>query len=773
MRSFVLVGNPNCGKTTLFNSLTGSNSHVGNWPGVTVETKIGLCKLGSEDVNVVDLPGIYSLSPYTNEEIIARNFIIENKPDCIINIVDSSNLERNLYLTTQLMEMDVPIVLALNMTDIVEKKGHKIDAKILEKSLGIKTIKITATKKGDNFRKLIDLAIEESKDKRLGKSVLVGTPVEHLIHDLSLAFRATNISDPLFHACKLAELDELEVKEHPNLVEVVNGFKASNVDESLENDLEAIIADSRYKFITSCCSNAVTKSNETYDKKQVKIDKVLTHKIWGIPIFLAILFLMFHFVFSTNFLFMGNLFNDDCFYWLKDNEVWNGFSNVFWQKGGFNSPGQIFTNVINGLTTALSNVIRGSFKPLVASNPGMEWLPQLVCDGILGGLFLLIGFLPQILLLFLFFSILEDSGYMSRVAFILDRIFKKFGLSGRSLLPMIMGFGCSVPAMVNTRTIADEKERIATIRVIPFFSCGAKLPILTAISGCLVSVFKLPNADVITLCMYILGIIVALLTATLMRKTSLRGDSSPFIMELPEYHIPQFKSTMLLVWDKAEHFIKKAFTVILASTIVIWFISHFGWNWAYLPADQMDKSILSNIGQFIKPIFAPTGFGIISYGWVFVVASICGLIAKENVIAALGTLTLSILTSVGYAGATPTNSMGIFIKLMSDETLGGACGLYDPFFAQYGTAILIAFIAFNMLTIPCIATVATARSELPKKYFGTTLLFWVITSFIVSSCIFTVCSWWWTSFIWLVLLAAIIIFVRLFNKKKQRIKLSI
>lgn len=756
MKSFALVGNPNCGKTTLFNSLTGSTAHVGNWPGVTVDKRDGVCKLGNEPVSVVDLPGIYSLSPYTPEEVISRNYIIDSKPDCVINIVDATNLERNLYLTTQVMEMDVPIIVALNMMDLVEERGDSIDEKALSKALGLPVVKISALKQ-NNLKKLVDVCLKESEIKREGCSVLESSPVGHLITDLAIAFHSLEVSDPVFHACKLAELDELEANNHPQLVHMVEHFREENVDSKFGGDYEALIADARYKYITENYAIYLKRANKDSHEltRSDKIDKVLTHKIWGLPIFVLILFLIFHLTFATNFLFLQPLFTSDCFDWIPKDSIWAGFRGLFWTSAGFNSPGVILSNAVNGLTSAFTEWIR-TLLPT-------GWVSGLVCDGILGGIFAVIGFLPQILLLFLLFSILEDSGYMARVAFILDRIFRKFGLSGRAFLPMIMGFGCSVPAMINTRTIADDKERQATVRVIPFFSCGAKLPVLTAIAGCTASVFGFGNVDVITLCMYLLGMVTAIVTVLIMRTTTLRGSSSPFIMELPTYHRPQFKSTMMLVWDKAKHFIIKAFTIILASTIVIWFISHFSFNWQFLEDSQMSNSVLANIGQFIKPLFVPVGFGVPTLGWVFVVASIAGLIAKENIVATMGTLAASVLAASGISITAGEDAITIFVKQLS--ALGSP--IYDPFFAEHGAAILLAFIAFNMLTIPCVATIATAKGEMPKDKFKWTILFWIVTSFIVASAIFCIGSWWWTLFIYLAGAILVAFFLIVYNKKTK------
>ena len=904
MIKFALAGNPNCGKTTLFNSLTGSTAHVGNWPGVTVDKKEGTYKKCAEPISIIDLPGIYSLSPYTPEEVISRNYILDEKPDCIINIIDATNLERNLYLTTQIMEIDVPMILALNMMDAVEKNGDKIDVKKLEEKIGLPVVEISALKE-KGLDELMQRAYEVSKQGREGTTVLANTKLMHLIGDCKIALEGQKVDNSLFHAIKLVELDEIEIEMHPDSAKMVEEFKKTFSDDVFGSDFEAIVADSRYKYISANYSHVVTKKNKSIkDKlsKSDKIDKVLTHKIWGIPIFLVVLFLIFHLTFSEDFLFLGagGVFDKDvyaydaygnaitAYYDADGNELEsliddegelvslydaNGneyeiffdedgnevelvvdedgaFADVevipyaydsknngspikaFYDKDGneltslvdeegellelynengvkyekfYNADGYEVELVVNDdgefedvefvseIDAFCSEVTvntffgyeEGIFSPGVilqsvlvtftdflsaCVSQGLSnaapWVSGLIVDGIFGGLFSILSFLPQILLLFLFFSILEDSGYMARVAFILDRIFRKFGLSGRAFMPMIMGFGCSVPAMINTRTLADQNERTATIRVIPFFSCGAKLPILTAIAGGIATLFGFGNADLITYGMYLLGIVVAICCVLLMRNTTMKGDVPPFIMELPSYHAPQFKNLMLHLWDKTKHFVKKAFTIILASTIVIWFVSHFSWGWNYLPDEAMNDSILAGLGNLIRPLFTPLGFGsqLTGYGWVFVVAAITGLIAKENVIATFGTLAACITS-------------GLFV---ADEALEGVDAVVEMIGATGITpAALIAFIAFNMLTIPCFAAVATAKAELPsKKSFRLTLLFWVAVSYVVSMMVYLIGEWWWTLFIFLAVWAGVITLIVLNNKgiidiKKFFSKLSI
>ncbi len=752
MKKFALAGNPNCGKTTLFNLLTGATAYVGNWPGVTVDKREGTYKKASEPIDIVDLPGIYSLSPYTPEEIVSRNFILDERPDCVINIIDATNLERNLYLTTQLIEIDVPVVLALNMMDAVEKAGDKIDARKLEEKIGVPVMEISALK-NKGIHELMEKAIEVSEQPRKGETVLKHSPIAHLIQDVAIALDAQGVSAPLFHAVKLSELDALEVDMHPSLVKMVDEYKATFSNDTFGTDFEAIVADARYKYISANYSTAVTKKDKTGEKltRSDKADRVLTHRIWGIPIFLVILFAIFHVTFSEDFFFLsamsGGLPTLESMG--MDMENYGVTLLACFYDGAVFSPGVIFTNLINWLLEFL-NVLAG-----MAFESAPAWVSGFVVDGVLGGIFAVLGFLPQILTLFLCFSILEDSGYMARVAFLLDRFTRKLGLSGRALMPMIMGFGCSVPAMINTRTLADEKERTVTVRVIPFFSCGAKLPILTAISGAIIAYFGVGNADLITYGMYLLGVVTALVAILVMRSTTMRSKIPPFIMEFPAYHRPLFLSLMVHLWDKAKHFVQKAFTIILASTILIWFLSHFNWSWNFLPDERMNESILANLGMLIQPLFTPLGFGaqLNEYGWIFAVAIITGLIAKENVIATFGT----IATCLGLAVAE-----GLGEGVGEAAAMIGATGISVP--------ALVAFITFNMTTIPCFAAVATAKGELPKGKFRWTLLFWVVASYLVSTAVYVIGSWWWTAFLFAVGLAAVIFAIVLWNKKRPLYK---
>ena len=830
MKKFALAGNPNCGKTTLFNALTGSTAHVGNWPGVTVDKKEGHYKKLEEDAYIIDLPGIYSLSPYTPEEVITRNYILEEKPDCIINIVDATNLERNLYLTTQLLEMDVPVIVALNMMDLLEKNGDSIDCDKLSKEIGCKVMPISAVKE-DGIEQLMYEAYETSKALRNGYSVLAESSIGHLIDSVKEEYIKSEISNPLFHAVKLIENDEIELEAHKDFTNIIEEFKKSYNDETFGNDLEAVAADSRYKYIQAHFSTSKTNKEEKDNEKLTKsdkADKILTNRFLGIPIFIIILFLMFHLTFSENFLYLGGLFEGKAPF-----AEGTMFEGLFYTDAGINSPGVILQTFLTSITDKLTELANTGLTNANAPS----WLVGFICDGCLAGVFSVLSFVPQILLLFAFFSILEDSGYMARVAFILDRIFRRFGLSGRAFMPMIMGFGCGVPAMINTRTLSDDNERLATIRVIPFFSCGAKLPILTAIAGGIVSYFGIGNADLITLGMYLLGMCTAIIAVVLMRNTTMRGKVPPFIMELPAYHRPGIKPLTLHVWDKGKHFVKKAFTIILASTILIWFLQSFTWSWQYIEQVDMQSiidevkdsatwasvfeakgieeltvgenniiegltasqsqsfwldcyasyneivsasdylstqdSILAGLGQLVQPLFTPLGFGSQlgrEAGWVFVVAAVTGLIAKENVIATFAVLAATVgptILNKAVAGGDSTQIANTFAELYlgsidSEEGITAASQMIKA--TGVTVPALISFIAFNMTTIPCFAAVSTAKSESPEGKFASTIIFWLICSYIVSTICYVVGSWWWTIFIVIVLAIALGFAIHFINK---------
>ena len=702
---FALAGNPNCGKTTLFNTLTGSTAHVGNWPGVTVDKREGVYKKLSEQVSIVDLPGIYSVSPYTPEEIVSRNFIVDEKPECVINVIDATNLERNLYLTTQILEIDVPVVIALNMIDAVNKNGDKINTKELSNVLGVPVCEISALK-GTGIKELMELAYKTAKTKRTGKTVLADSKVNGLVEEVKNLLVEKNVESPLFHAVKLIEADSEEVKSHKDLISLVDEKKAKVDTSDFDGDFEGLIADARYKYITKNFSKTVTKSkNNTGETKSDKIDKVLTHKIWGIPIFLVIMFVVFHFVFSEDLFGLNAIFNLTI-----SNKGWINFFTGMGYDGMLEEVlgegGTAADVVLEGIPSlgvflqSWMGFVTGSIIDLFNSfMPEGTWYTGLVVDGLLTGIDAIFSFLPQILLLFLFISILEDSGYMARVAFIMDRAFRKFGLSGKAFIPLLMGFGCSVPAMMSTKTLEDQKERDLTIRLTPFFSCGAKAPIWAMLATAVAGSFL---GDVFVFSIYLLGIVVAIISALIMKAFSKSSDVPPFIMELPAYHLPQVKNLLAHLWEKLKHFVYKASTIITASIILIWFLKSFRWNfWSgMLSEEEIGESILASLGKVLQYVFYPCGWSMCADGWKYTVASITGLIAKEDVVTTMATLGLE------------------------EGTI------------NLSNAAIYSFAAYNLFTFPCFAALATAKGESSKKGFLVTVLWWLCASYVISLVIY-------------------------------------
>ena len=712
-----LAGNPNCGKTTLFNSLTGATAYVGNWPGVTVEKRQGTYKnrKTKESAEIVDLPGIYSLSPYTPEEVVSRDFILNENPDVVINVLDATNLERNLYMTTQIMEMDVPMVVALNMIDVVEKSGEQIDAEDLSKRLGVPVVAISALKQ-NNLSELMSVAIEAAKSGRKGFSVLSEGKYAKDIKQAVILYEDQEVSHPLFHAIKALENDEKELEANPELVKKAQEILAKGKQE----DFEADTADERYQYITGNYVKARSgKKVEAKEKlsRSDKIDRVLTNRWAAIPIFIVALFLIFHLTFAEDLFYlhaMGVQFST-CF---EGNEFFEG---LFWTEGGINSIGVILANLVNGITGAIWTGAQNGLTQI--GTP--DWTVGLLGSVINDGFFAVLGFLPQILVLFFFFSLLEDSGYMARVAFVFDRIFRRAGLSGRAFIPMLMGYGCGVPAMINTRTLNTEKERTATIRVIAFFCCGAKVTAVAAIAGVLASNFGW-NAELIGLSMYVVGLLLAVAMVILMHWTTHREKVPPFIMELPAYHAPQARALAIHIWDKAKGFIKKASTVIILAALFIWVFSNFTPTWQYIPdmVNEMGEpvadyegSMLKHVCQAISPIFFPLGFGnnLVGEGWVMTLSTALGLVAKEVVADTFITVAGGEELVAGMIGAT-----GI--------SLGG----------------LVAFLVFNLTTVPCFAAVATAKGELPKGQLKWTVLFWLGTSYIFALMVRLVFDYVWT-----------------------------
>lgn len=733
---FALAGNPNCGKTTLFNGLTGATAHVGNWPGVTVDKREGVYKKLAKPVQIVDLPGIYSLSPYTPEEIISRNFIVDEKPDCVINVIDATNLERNLYLTTQLLEIDVPVVVALNMMDTIRKNGDVIQVQELANMLHVPVIEISALK-NEGIKELMKTAYEVASQSRKGSSILFETTMGAIIEKVQNELASQKVESPLFHAIKLIEGDSVERALHPTLVEDVERMKKAIDASAFDGDFEGMIADARYKYIAKHFVKIVKKS-KTFDQstKSDKIDKVLTHRIWSIPLFLLVMFVVFHFVFSEDLLFLNGLFGIEI-----SNPGWINFFT------GMGYEDILAEAIENGEAAVLAGIpslgvflqswmgwLTGSIIDLVSSfMPEGTWYTGLICDGLLTGLDAIFSFLPQILLLFLFISILEDSGYMARVAFIMDRAFRKFGLSGKAFIPLLMGFGCSVPAMMATKTLEDEKERDLAIRLSPFFSCGAKAPIWAMLAAVVAGSFL---GDIFVFSIYVLGIVVAILSALIMKAFGKNSDVPPFIMELPSYHMPQFKNLMAHLWEKFKHFIYKASTIITASIIVIWFLSNFKWAFWTGMVDDISESILADLGRVLQYVFYPCGWSMGQEGWKYTVASITGLIAKEDVVGTMSTLGLT------------------------EDTIA------------LSNAAIYAFAAYNLFTLPCFAAVATAKGESTKKGFLVTMAWWLGASYVLSMAIFWIGRLfeigWYFGFLVLIILVVAMVFLGRYVAKKWK-----
>lgn len=634
-----LVGNPNCGKTTMFNALTGSSQYVGNWPGVTVEKKSGKLKNHNE-IEIVDLPGIYSLSPYTLEEVISRNYLLTEKPDVIINIVDSSNIERNLYLTTQLLEIGIPMILALNMTDIVQKKGDIININALSKRLGCEVIETSAVK-SEGCAEVAQKAIALAKTRQKARPLqLFSREVEETLKQIEVIIQENKVVDNAnFYAIKLFErdekvLDQLKLSE-PNLEKITTLIEAC--EKIMDDDSESIITYERYQTISRIVSDTIKKKASTGMTTSDKIDRVVTNRFLALPIFAGIMFLMYFVSVSTVGAWVTDWTNDVLF-------------------------GEIITPGVEGFLLSIGTA---------------DWLNSLVLDGIIGGVGAVLGFVPQMFVLFLFLAILEDCGYMARVAFIMDRVFRKFGLSGKSFIPLLIGTGCSVPGIMASRTIENERDRKMTIMTTSFIPCSAKLPIIALIAGALFpgSVWIAPSA-------YFIGVAAIIVSGIILKKTrGFTGDPAPFIMELPTYHVPGLKGVLIHMWERGKSFIKKAGTVIFVASITIWFFSSF--NWALEMVDTGD-SILASIGMIIAPIFSPLGFG----SWEATVATITGLIAKETVVSTFGVL-------FGFA------------EVAEDGT--EIWPLLQLSFTQLSA---FSFLIFNLLCAPCFAAIGAIHREM-------------------------------------------------------------
>lgn len=658
-----LAGNPNCGKTTMFNNLTGAKQYVGNWPGVTVEKKVGKLK-GYNDVEIVDLPGVYSLSPYTLEEVVTRNFMIDDKPDAIINIIDASNIERNLYLTTQILELGIPTVIALNMIDVVEKRGDIINLDKISQILGCPVIKTSALK-GTGTKEVALKAIEIAKNKTSNNfNMNFSQEVKSALNEIkalisSEKLKKSDINDN-WMAIKLFERDN-NLLEKVNISNEVNN-KIENIiskcEKEFDDDAEGIITAERYEFIGSIVSKIIKKKDNSKHTISDKIDKVVTNRILALPIFALIMWGVYYISVSS----LGAILTD----WTNDT---------------------LFGEIIG------ENV--AAFLENIGTAP---WLQGLINDGIIGGVGAVLGFVPQIMLLFFLLAILEDCGYMARIAFIMDRIFRKFGLSGKSFIPVLISSGCGVPGIMATRTMENDKDRRITIMLTTFIPCGAKLPIIALFAGAIFG-----GASWVAPSIYFLGIFMIIICGIILNKTKVfKGEPAPFVMELPQYHIPSFKGVILHMWDRAKAFIVKAGTIIFVACAVIWFTSSFSWTLQMVDAQD---SILASIGKVIAPIFAPLGFG----NWQSAVSTLTGFVAKENVVGTFGVL-------FGIAEAAEDTPV-----------------LLTQIGSMFTAASGLAFIAFNMLNAPCFAAIGAIRREMGSwKWMWITIGFQTLTAYIVA-----------------------------------------
>jgi len=668
-----LAGNPNCGKTTLFNALTGSNQFVGNWPGVTVEKKEGKLKKaysGKEsDVVIMDLPGIYSLSPYTLEEVVARNYLITERPDAIINIIDGTNIERNLYLSTQIMELGIPVVMAVNMSDLVEKSGDKIHVDKLSAKLGCEACEISALK-GTGIDVAVKKAIAAAKaNKSVAPVHEFGEEVEKYITAAGNKL-GTDVKEEQkrFFAIKLLEKDDKIIEQMQSKVDV--SAEIEDMEKEFDDDTESIITNERYVYISSIIDACYTKNKKRTMSTSDKIDKWVTNRWLALPIFALVMFIVYYVSVTT----VGAILTD----WTNET---------------------LFAEwIVPGVQSALESVNCA------------DWLTSLIADGVVSGVGAVLGFVPQMLVLFIFLAFLESCGYMARVAFIMDRIFRKFGLSGKSFIPMLIGSGCGVPGVMASRTIENDRDRKMTIMTTTFVPCGAKLPIIALIAG---AFFQ--NAGWVSWSAYFVGIAAIICSGIILKKTKMfAGEPAPFVMELPAYHWPTVGNVLRSMWERGWSFIKKAGTIILLSTIVLWFLQGFGWidgSFTMLEAEQLNDSILAKIGNVIAPIFAPLGFG----NWKMAVATVTGLIAKENVVATFGIL-------FGYGEVAED---GAEIWQVLSQTITPV--------AAYG------FLVFNLLCAPCFAAMGAIKREMNNaKWFWFAIGYQTVLAYVIALCIYQI-----------------------------------
>ena len=663
-----LAGNPNCGKTTLFNALTGSNQFVGNWPGVTVEKKEGKLK-GHKDVTIMDLPGIYSLSPYTLEEVVARNYLINERPDAILNIVDGTNIERNLYLSTQIMELGIPVIMAVNMMDIVEKNGDKIHIDKLAKKLGCEVVTISALK-GTGIKEASDKAVQIAQKK--GAAVPVhefDKDVEAVIRTVESKLGSDIVNEQKrFFAIKLLEKDDKITEQMKSVPDVSAEIK--QLEDKFDDDTESIITNERYVYISSIIGDCVTKNKKNAMTTSDKIDRIVTNRWLALPIFAVVMWVVYYVSVTTVGTFVTDWTNDVLF-------------------------GEIIPPAIENLLNAIHCA---------------DWLQGLILDGIVAGVGAVLGFVPQMLVLFLFLAFLESCGYMARVAFIMDRIFRKFGLSGKSFIPMLIGSGCGVPGIMASRTIENDRDRKMTIMTTTFVPCGAKLPIIALIAGALFN-----GASWVAPSAYFVGIAAIICSGIILKKTKLfAGDPAPFVMELPAYHWPTVSNVLRSMWERGWSFIKKAGTIILMSTIVLWFLMNFGWvdgSFGMLEAEQLNDSILASIGSVIAPLFAPLGWG----DWKMAVAAVSGLIAKENVVGTFGIL-------FGFG-----------------EVAEDGAEIWGQLAGSLSTVAAYSFLVFNLLCAPCFAAMGAIKREMNNtKWFFTAIGYQTLLAYVVSLCIYQI-----------------------------------
>ena len=669
-----LAGNPNCGKTTLFNALTGSNQFVGNWPGVTVEKKEGKLK-GNKDVVIMDLPGIYSLSPYTLEEVVARNYLITERPDAILNIVDGTNIERNLYLSTQLLELGIPVLMAVNMMDVVEKNGDKINIRKLSEKLGCEVVEISALK-GTGVQKAAERAVALAQKKQSAPVVHTFAPeVEAVIDEVEGMLKGVPEDQKRFFAIKLLEKDDKIQAQMTNAPDV--SAQIARLEKEMDDDTESIITNERYVYISSIIGDCCKKNRKGNMTTSDKIDRIVTNRWAALPV---IMYIVYYVSVTT----VGTWATD----WANDGVFGEG-----WSLFGLEIPG--IPVLVESLLTSIGCA---------------DWLSGLILDGIVAGVGAVLGFVPQILVLFIFLAFLEGCGYMARIAFIMDRIFRKFGLSGKSFIPMLIGTGCGVPGVMASRTIENDRDRKMTIMTTTFIPCGAKLPIIALIAGALFG-----GASWVAPSAYFVGIAAIICSGIILKKTKMfAGDPAPFVMELPAYHLPTVGSVLRSMWERGWSFIKKAGTIILLSTIVIWFTSYFGWvdgQFRMLEDMELDHSILAAIGNAIAWIFIPLGWG----DWRSAVAAVTGLVAKENVVGTFGIL-------YGFA-----------------EVAEDGAEFWGTLAGSMTAVAAYSFLVFNLLCAPCFAAMGAIKREMNNaKWFWFAIGYQTILAYCASLCIYQI-----------------------------------